>query len=95
MAEIARLTIALPSDMAAVVKGAVEGGDYASSSEVVREALRDWKMKRALHLQELAALRTDIDQGLADLAAGRVKDFDARRIIERGRKLSATRSPSA
>ena len=95
MAEIARLTITLPSDMAAVVKGAVEGGDYASSSEVVREALRDWKMKRALQLQELAALRTDIDKGLADLAEGRVKDFDARRIIERGRKLLATRSPSA
>jgi antitoxin ParD1/3/4 len=43
MADIERLTITLPSDMAAVV----EGGDYASASEVVREALRDWKMKRA------------------------------------------------
>ncbi len=46
MPEIERLTITLPSEMAAVIKGAVEGGDYASSSEVVREALRDWKMKR-------------------------------------------------
>jgi antitoxin ParD1/3/4 len=95
MAEIERMTITLPSDMAAVVKGAVEGGDYASSSEVVREALRDWKMKRALQLQELAALKIDIDKGLTDLAEGRVKDFDAARIIERGRKLLASRSPSA
>jgi antitoxin ParD1/3/4 len=95
MAEIERMTITLPSDMAAVVKGAVEGGDYASSSEVVREALRDWKTKRALHLQELAALKADIDRGLTDLAEGRVKDFDAARIIERGRKLLAGRSPSA
>jgi len=94
MAEIERLTITLPSDMAAAVKGAVEGGDYASTSEVVREALRDWKMKRALQLQELAALKADIDKGLADLAEGRVKDFDAARIIERGRKLLARRSPS-
>jgi len=94
MADIERLTITLPSDMAAVVKSAVEGGDYASSSEVVREALRDWKMKRALQLQELAALKSDIDRGLADLAEGRVKDFDASRIIERGRKLLATRSIS-
>jgi antitoxin ParD1/3/4 len=30
------------------------GGDYASTAEVVREALRGWKMKRALQLQELA-----------------------------------------
>jgi antitoxin ParD1/3/4 len=94
MAEIERMTITLPSDMAAVVKGAVEGGDYASSSEVVREALRDWKTKRALQLQELAALKVDIDRGLTDLAEGRVQDFDATRIIERGRKLLAGRLPS-
>jgi antitoxin ParD1/3/4 len=95
MAEIERLTINLPSEMAAIVKGAVEGGDYASSSEVVREALRDWKMKRALQVQELASLKADIDKGLNDLAEGRVKDFDANRIIERGKKLLAARSPSA
>lgn len=95
MAGIERLTITLPSDMAAVVKDAVEGGDYASNSEVVREALRDWTLKRALQLQELAALKADIDRGLADLAEGRVRDFDAARIIERGRKLLAGRTPSA
>ena len=95
MAEIERMTITLPSDMAAVVKRAVEGGDYASSSEVVREALRDWKTKRALQLQELAALKAEIDRGLTDLAEGRVQDFDAARIIERGRKLLAGRLPSA
>lgn len=91
MPEIERMTITLPSDMAAVVKGAVEGGDYASSSEVVREALRDWKMKRALQLQELASLKADIDRGLTDLAEGRVQDFDGARIMERGRKLLAGR----
>jgi len=95
MAEIERLTITLPSDMVAVVRGAVDGGDYASNSEVIREALRDWKMKRALQLQELAALKADIDRGLTDLAEGRVQDFDANRIIERGRKLLARRSTSA
>jgi len=94
MAEIERLTITLPSDMTAVVRDAVKGGDYASTSEVVREALRDWKMKRALQLHELASLKADIDKGLNDVAEGRVKDFDAGRIIERGRKLLASRSPS-
>jgi antitoxin ParD1/3/4 len=48
MAEIERMTITLPSEMAAVVKDAVAEGDYASSSEVIREALRDWKTKRTL-----------------------------------------------
>jgi antitoxin ParD1/3/4 len=46
-------------------------------------------------LQELAALQAEIDKGLADVAAGRVKEFDATRVIERGRKLLASRSPYA
>ena len=95
MPEIERLTVTMPPELAAVVRQAVETGDYASTSEVVRAALRDWKLKRALQIEELAALKTDIDKGLADVAAGRVKDFDTDRIIARGRKLLADRSPSA
>ena len=95
MPEIERLTITMPPELAAVVKQAVETGDYASASEVVRAALRDWKVKRALQIEELAGLKRDIDKGLADVAAGRVKDFDAERVIARGRKLLADRSPSA
>lgn len=91
MSSIERLTVTMPADMAAIVKAAVEGGDYASTSEVVREALRDWKTKRAIQLQELTALKSDIDKGLADVAAGRVKNFDAKQIIARGRKLLASR----
>ena len=95
MSAIERMTITMPAEMAAVVKGAVEGGDYASTSEVIREALRDWKSKRAIRLHELEALKADIDKGLADVAAGRVKTFDVDGIVERGRKLLASRSPSA
>jgi antitoxin ParD1/3/4 len=42
----------------------------------------------------LEALKADLARGLADVAAGRIKDFDADRIIDRGRKLLATRSPT-
>jgi antitoxin ParD1/3/4 len=94
MADIERMTITMPTEMAAIVKNAVDTGDYASSSEVVRAALRDWKLKRALQLEELATLKADIDLGLADIAAGRVQDFDVDRIVERGRKLLASRSSS-
>ncbi|MEI9985299.1 MAG: ribbon-helix-helix protein, CopG family [Aliidongia sp.] len=91
MPEIERLTITLPAEMAAVVRSAVDGGDYASSSEVVREALREWKMKRMPQLQELAMLKADIDKGLSDLAEGKVQAFDTGRIVERGKKLLAAR----
>ena len=91
MSSIERLTITMPADMAAVIKAAVDEGDYSSASEVVREALREWKLRRAVQLQELAALKIDIDKGLSDVAAGRVSDFDTARIVERGRKLLAKR----
>ncbi len=95
MSDIERMTVTMPAEMAAAVKSAVDAGDYASTSEVVRAALRDWKMKRALQIEELAALKADIDAGLADVAAGRVEDFDGARIVARGRRLLADRSPSA
>jgi antitoxin ParD1/3/4 len=86
MSEIERLTITLPAEMAASVRAAVDEGNYASSSEVIREALRDWKMKRAVQMQELAALRADIDIGLKDLAEGRTSPFDPEDIIKLGRE---------
>ncbi|MDH4153625.1 MAG: ribbon-helix-helix domain-containing protein [Nitrospira sp.] len=89
MSSIERMTITMPADMAALVKAAVDGGDYASTSEVVREALREWKLRRGVQERELVALKADIDKGLADLAAGRVTDVDPRKIMARGRKLLA------
>jgi antitoxin ParD1/3/4 len=94
MAGIERMTVTLPADMATLVKGAVEGGDYASSSEVIREALRDWKLKRELRMHQIAELKAEIDRGLADVAKGRVAKFNAERIIRRGRKLLADRLSS-
>jgi antitoxin ParD1/3/4 len=95
LAAIERLTITLPADMAGLLKGAVNNGDYASTSEVIREALRDWKLKRELRLGQLAELQADIARGLQDIAQGRLADFDAERIIARGKKLLDDRSNSA
>ena len=95
MAELERLTITMPGELAAVIKAAVAEGGYASTSEVVREALRDWKIKRAIQHEEITALKADIDKGLADVAAGRVTELNTDRIIERGRKLLAARRSSA
>lgn len=92
MSDIERLTITLPSDIADMVRNAVGGGGYASSSEVIREALRDWKVKHALQLQQLVALQADIDKGLRDLAKGRVKEFNAGRIVKRGKALLRSRA---
>lgn len=95
MPAIERLTITLPADMAGLVKGAVNEGGYASTSEVIREALREWKLKRDFQLRQLEALRGEIGRGLADVAEGRLVPYDRERILERGRKQFANRANSA
>jgi antitoxin ParD1/3/4 len=89
MSTIERITITLTAEMAQAVRGAVQAGEYASSSEIIREALRDWRHKRALQEQELGELRAQVQEGLADIAAGRVRDFDAERIIRKGKEQLA------
>jgi antitoxin ParD1/3/4 len=95
MGSIERLTITLPAEMAGLVKGAVNEGDYASTSEVIREALRDWKMKREVRMHRLAESKADLDRGMADVTEGRLTEFDSRQIIAMGKKLSAERAKSA
>jgi len=94
MSTIERMTVTLTAEMADAVRQAVEAGEYASGSEIVREALRDWKHKRALREQELIELRARVQEGLSDIEAGRVHDFDAARIIRKGEQQLQNPEPS-
>ena len=64
MATVEKVSIALTRDMAALVRQAVESGEYASSSEVVRDALRAWKTKRDLREKQIEELRRLWREGL-------------------------------
>ncbi len=59
MGHVDKRSITLSPELAAVVDGAVEAGEYASASEVIRDALRQWKERRDLFgysVEELRAL---------------------------------------
>ena len=43
-----KISVSLTDEHAHLLREAVESGDYASSSEVIREALREWKTRRLL-----------------------------------------------
>jgi antitoxin ParD1/3/4 len=45
---VAKISISLTEEHARMLDEAVASGEYVSSSEVVREALRDWRAKRLL-----------------------------------------------
>jgi len=48
MATVEKITIALTSEMAGFVRRAVDSGEYASTSEAIRDAVREWQQRRDL-----------------------------------------------
>jgi antitoxin ParD1/3/4 len=65
-----KISIALPSEMVHIVRGAVATGEYASSSEVIRDALRDWAYKRNLRQQGVTELRRVWQEAVNDKTPG-------------------------
>ncbi len=82
MAEIERLSIALPAPMADTVRKAVAEGEYASASEVVRDALRLWQQRRHLHERDVEVLGRRWDEGKD---SGRAGPLDIKRILSEER----------
>ena len=70
MSDIERLSITLPATMAESVHQAVAAGDYASTSEVIRDAIRLWQGHRDFSPRDLAVLRRQWDEGKASGVAG-------------------------
>ena len=64
MPHVEKMSVALTQEMAEMVRQAVETGEYASSSEVVREALRGWKHRRDFNQTGLEELRRLWTEGL-------------------------------
>jgi antitoxin ParD1/3/4 len=89
VADIQKVSVALTSDQVAALKAAVEAGEYATTSEIVREAIRDWRLKRKLQHEEVRRLRRLWDEGKASGEATPL-DFDDLRRDAR-RRVSKTR----
>ena len=88
---IEKLSIELPTEMAALIRSAVDAGEYSSNSEVVRDALRDWTHKRNLREQSLSNLRKLWQQAVADDSDGLEPDavFDRLESKYNGRAKAA------
>ena len=61
-----KLSITLPTEMAKMVRNKVEGGAYASLSEVIREALRAWQEHEVLKAERLDHIRETIVEAIND-----------------------------
>lgn len=64
MGRVEKISVAVTAEMAAMMREAVETGEYASASELMREALRDWKLRRQQREQAIGELRRLWDEGM-------------------------------
>jgi antitoxin ParD1/3/4 len=65
MSKLERITVTMPAEMAAKLRAAVDEGSYATSSEIVREAVRAWVDKEERRQAELTRIRALIAEGEA------------------------------
>ncbi|MGA2794717.1 MAG: type II toxin-antitoxin system ParD family antitoxin [Roseiarcus sp.] len=78
MPDIQKVSVALTGEQLAALKAAVETGEYATTSEIVREAVRDWQFKRELRHQDIKRLRQMWDEGKA---SGPAEPFAVERTL--------------
>jgi antitoxin ParD1/3/4 len=64
MASVEKVSVILTPDMVAELRAAVEGADYGSVSAVVRDALRDWRLRRKIETFEAEELRRLVREGI-------------------------------
>ncbi|AZN96154.1 type II toxin-antitoxin system ParD family antitoxin [Mesorhizobium sp. M9A.F.Ca.ET.002.03.1.2] len=90
MANVEKVSVALTPEMATMMREVVAAGEYASASEVMREALRDWKVRRTQRDQAINELGRLWDEGMAsgnavdgNQAFARIKSKLDARIAER------------
>lgn len=85
MPEVQKISVALTTEQITAIKSAVETGEYATTSEIVREALREWQWRRQLRSEDLNRLRQLWQEGKAGGVAETL-DFSQTRELAR-RKL--------
>ena len=89
MPDVQKVSIALTGEQIVALKAAVDAGEYATTSEIVREAIRDWQFKRELRQEDIGRLRQLWDEGKA---SGPVRKVDFARVKREGRKRLAQAS---
>lgn len=64
MDNVEKLSITLTAEQAKLVRGAVKSGEFATTSEVIRDALRDWQFRRRLETEQITEYRKLWEEGI-------------------------------
>lgn len=66
MPSVEKLSITLPAEMVSAIKKRVQTGAYASTSEVLRDAVRNWMRQEDEFGERMKAIRSRIQTSLDD-----------------------------
>ena len=66
MQTAAKISITMTPDMLRTVRESVEAGEYASTSEALRDAVRVWQRQRIEDAERLTAIRARIRRSIDD-----------------------------
>ena len=61
-----KLSITLPTEMVDVINAEIETGAFASTSELIRAAMRTWMRQEEEHRERIAAIRARVQESLDD-----------------------------
>lgn len=75
-----KISITMTPDMVREVREAVESGEFASTSEALRDAVRVWRRQRLEDAERLAALRARVHRSLNDPRPDLGEDAVERRL---------------
>ncbi len=91
MPNVEKMSLALTARQAAMMRDAVSTGAYATTSEIVREAMRDWETKWMARNEEIRRLKALWDEGKASGPAQPL-DFDELRKEAAAKLKDASRN---
>jgi antitoxin ParD1/3/4 len=101
MSNVEKISVSLPREMIDYMRESVDRGYYASTSEVLREAVRDWQRKEIdrryenLRPKSHADLKRMIQEGIDSLDRG--EGIPAEEVFAeltaRYKKMAAERTP--
>lgn len=89
MNSVEKVSIALTNELLRAVKGAVSSGEYATASEVVREALREWKQRRPTTVAQRAPAIYPLSVDRQDALRAMAREFAVLRLSLFGSALRA------
>ena len=78
---MATMNVSLSDEFVGFVNREVESGEYATASEVVRDALRLLRREKAAREEKLLILRREVGIGLEQARAGRLSTLTVSDIL--------------